>query len=140
MNFWDSSAVIEAHDGTSPKHGRFVNLLQQKTLQAASRLILPEVLSALARRNRQNRAQADLVLTSARGALAHFSLYTVSDDLVDAAVEIGLREHLKGADAVHLATAEFVARALGRKGFALVTLDKELGAAARRRGLRVIGS
>ena len=140
MNFWDSSAVIEAHDASSGERGRFLNLLEQKTRHSASRLILPEVVAAITRRNRHNRAQLGRLLNEATEALARFLLHSVADDLIWDSVAIARSEGLKGADAVHLATALALARDIGRKGFVFITRDKEQGAAARRKGLRVLGT
>ena len=140
MNFWDSSAVIEAFDASSSVRRRFENLLRQKTRHAASRLILPEVVSALARRNRSNPAQASLAVREVMETFARFSLHPVADDLIEDSLAIAREDRLKGADAVHLATALSLARDIGRRGFAFITLDKELGAAARSRGLRVLGT
>lgn len=140
MNFWDSSAIIAAHDSTSASQARFDGLLRQKTSHAASRLIVPEVVAGLARRNRQNPAQARVIHDHAMEAFDRFSLYSVTDEVIDRSLELAGTEGLKGADAVHIATALLVVRDLGRKGFVLVTLDKEMAGAARRRGLRVIGA
>lgn len=140
MNFWDSSAVIEAHDSTSRVQARFDGLLRQKTRHAASKLILPEVVSGLARRNRQNPTQGRIVHEHAMEAFGTFSLYSVTDEVIDRSLEFSRTDGLRGADAVHLATALLVMRDLGRRGFVLVTLDKEMAVAARRRGLRVLGS
>lgn len=140
MNFWDSSALIEAHDTLSAERGRFLSLLRQKTLHAASKLIVPEVVAALARRSRNNLAERDRLLREAMDALARFLLHTVADDIVEDSIPIARSDGLKGADAVHLATALAMARDVGRKGFVFMTRDKEQAAAARRRGLRVIGA
>ncbi|KAF0244854.1 MAG: hypothetical protein FD180_2156 [Planctomycetota bacterium] len=73
-------------------------------------------------------------------AFARFSLHPVADDLIEDSLSIAREDRLRGADAVHLATALSLARDIGRKGFIFITLDNELGAAARSRGLRVLGT
>ncbi|MCE9581631.1 MAG: type II toxin-antitoxin system VapC family toxin [Planctomycetes bacterium] len=139
MNFWDSSAVIEAHDSSSELKPRFENLLRQRTRHAASRLILPEVVSGLTRRN-TDAARRGKVVQEVLEVLDYFLLHAVTDARLDEAVELVRRDGLRGCDAVHLATALAVARETGRKGFVFVTRDKEQAAAARKRGLRVLGT
>lgn len=138
MNFWDTSAFIEAQNPASQSHSRAKGLLLQKTRHAASALIQPEAASALTRNLKPDSAAADAACMLALEALSRFNLYPVDADVIDASVEIARRNALRGADSIHLATALLLARESGRRGFVFITLDREQAAAARQRGLRVV--
>lgn len=139
MNFWDTSAFIEAHDALSPFFQRMFGLLRQKTRHVASALIQPEAIATMTRRLKPDHAATDAACALIVDSLAHFDLLDVSRDILASSMEIARRTGLKGSDSVHLATALFASKELGKRGFIFITLDKFLATNVRSRGLRVVG-
>ena len=138
MIFWDSSALVAALDSAAPSFERAVSFLKQKTRHVASRLVLPEAVAAFTRRLRPDSAAIDVACAGVRRTVDRFHLVSVVDDIVEESAGVARRLGLKGADAVHLATALAIAREGGRRGLLFLTLDVEQAAAGRRRGLRVV--
>jgi len=138
LNFWDTSAFIEAHDRLSPVFVRALGLLRQKTLQAASALIQPEAIATMTRRLKPDDAAVDAACDLIRNSLAHLDLLAVDGAVLESSMEIARRTGLKGSDSIHLATALIAAREMGRRSFVFLTLDRAMGTAARNRGLRVV--
>jgi predicted nucleic acid-binding protein len=138
VNFWDTSAFIAAHDALSPVFDRARGLLKQKTLHTASALIQPEAISAMTRRLKPDETAIDAACSRVRHSLSFLDLFDVDSEVLQFSTEIARKHHLRGADAVHLATALTIARGFGRRGFYFLTLDREQAAAARARKLKVV--
>jgi predicted nucleic acid-binding protein len=140
LNFWDTSAFIDAHDALSPTFQRTRGLLGQQTRHAASALIQPEAIAAMTRRLKPDNAAIDAACSRVRESLSFLNLFDVDAEVLRYSMEIARKQHLRGADSVHLATALTLARASGKRALVFLTLDREQAAAARNRGLRVVGA
>jgi predicted nucleic acid-binding protein len=136
MNFWDASALVKVLDESEPGHDRASNLLRQKVRQASCILLPVEIASAIARRY-ADRPDARRQLRSAwEGLLPGIQLHAI-DPLADGAALLAHRRRLRAADAIYLAVALDLRAELTRK-LVFVTADRELAAAARAEGLRVV--
>jgi len=103
---------------------------------AASRLVEPEVraaLAAAARAGRLRPAQHRSAVRRLHRILASVDAVELTPAVARSAGDLAERRRLRGADAVHLASA----LVLGRDDVVLATFDVQLGHAARAEGLRV---
>lgn len=139
MIFWDTSALIKAYLEPEPGHARARNLLLSGEAQAASTLLFPEAAGAVARRTGHRPHLRDAILDLLERHREGMNLVPFLEEHVESALRLARRYALRGADAVHLATALQVFRECGRRNFRFVTADAEQLAAARAEGLRVLG-
>jgi hypothetical protein len=138
MIFWDTSALVAAYLREDPGHARARSLLTGKDVSSASTLLRTEAVAAVVRRLGADRRLGQAVLALVRGQLRAFVLVPVSADVLARAERLILRHRLRGADAVHLASALESRALLGRAGLRFATSDGEQAAAARAEGLRVL--
>ncbi|MFB3891069.1 MAG: type II toxin-antitoxin system VapC family toxin [Phycisphaerae bacterium] len=105
-----------------------------------SPLGLVEVAAAIARRHAGQKVPADVtnrVLASVRQDYAMFTRVDFVAPVEEVGVELARRHRLRGADAVHLASALHL-RQTADGDVVMVASDAELLAAARAEGLRVL--
>ena len=138
MIFWDSSFFLRAFDRRESGHGHAQSLISGREPQAASLLLRTEAISSAVRKAASDSSLRDTWLRLMEASLREFTLFTLSDALVADAEKLIRAHRLRSADAIHLATALFAARELGRRGFRFATADKEQALVARARGLRVV--
>ena len=137
MIFWDTSALVRCYARLEPGHARAVNLLASRERQAGSVLLLPEATGALTRFAGSDRALRDKIMESMRTHLSKFDLLPADIAQAELAAHFTGEHGLKGADALHVASACILVREL-RRGLRFVTSDVEQAAAARAEKLKVI--
>lgn len=141
MRFWDASAVV-AVIADEPAHGAMMNRLDEDPQVLAWWGTSVEIVSALARRERENKLSAGEV-TSALAVLRHLAgawHEIVPSDTVRRTAERLLRVHpLRAADSLQLAAA-ITASGHDPSTLEFVCLDDRLNMAARREGFIVIDS
>lgn len=133
--YFDTSAIIPLiiDEPGSQTCERFWN---DATQAVSSRLLYVEARAALASAQRLGRLSLDDLAASVESLheiLAETATVEVSENLVQTAGRLAEQEGLRGYDAVHLAAAQAVADA----DTVLLSGDRELLAAASRRGLAV---
>jgi len=111
--------------------------LASRERRAGSVLLLPELAGALTRLAGPNRALAARLMGKMREDLATFELVPTDIAHAELAYRLAADRRLRGADAVHLATACLLAREFRRR-FRFVTSDRDQAAAARAERLAVI--
>ena len=133
MRFWDTSALVPLIV-REPTTQRMLDLLRTDPDIVVSAVTPVEILSALARRSREN--PDDEALKESRSLLQtlteHWREIALDQAIIQIASELLFRRILKAADALQLATAMTAVRELP-----FVTLDETLAAAARQEGFRV---
>lgn len=138
LGFWDSSAFLKLlieEDGTD----LVVRLWDESGGVAASRLAFPEVAAAVgaARRSRRLTARAaDEVRERWLRMWASVTVVELSASVATTAADLATDRPLRGADAVHLASA----LALATPTPVMVCWDRRLAAAALGVGLAVAPS
>lgn len=137
MIFWDTSALVRCYAAREAGHDRAMSFLASRERMSGSVLLLPEVSGALSRLAGANRALAAGLLRKFREDVAVFELLPTDIAHAELAARFAGEQRLRGADAVHLATACLFAREF-RRGFHFVTSDVDQAAAARSEKLRVI--
>ena len=137
MNFWDTSALFRCYATREPGHDWAMNLLASRDRRAGSVLLLPELAGALTRQAGPDRAIADHMVRKMREDLSGFELVPADIAQAELAARMASVWRLRGADALHLASAFMVAREF-RRGFRFVTSDVDQAAAARAEKLKVI--
>lgn len=138
MIFWDSSFFIRAFDSRERGHRHAQSLLSGREPQVASRLLRTEAISSAIRKSASDSSLRDTWLRLMEASLREFTLFTLSDPLLADAERLIRAHRLRSADAIHLATAVYAARELGRRGFRFATADREQALAARAVGLRIV--
>lgn len=138
MIFWDSSFFVRAFDSREAGHRHAQSLLSGREPQVASLLLRTESISSAIRKSASDSSLRDTWLRLMESSLREFTLFTLSDALMADAERLIRAHQLRSADAVHLATAVFASRELGRRGFRFATADREQAVAARAVGLRVV--
>jgi len=139
MFYLDSSAWVkryEREDGTDWVE----RLWTQVDLLGSSRLALVEVVSAVARRHRERAGDGEVVRQTLQAVQADFRdmlCVELSEDVLDLAVALAETHRLRGADAVHLASALRL-KAITETDLTMVASDGELLATARMEGLPVL--
>lgn len=141
MKFWDTSAII-ALLAREPSRQALLTLLDDDPEMLAWWGTPVEIMSALARRERENLLTSDEVesaLVAAR-ALSDSWYEIVPSSAVRRTAERLLRAHaLRAADSLQLAAA-LVAADHDPATVQIVCLDARLSAAARREGFTVVGA
>lgn len=137
MIFWDTSALVRCYAAHEPGHDRAMNFMASRERHAGSVLLLPEVSGAVTRLSGKNQALAERLLRKFRDDLASFELLPADIAQAELASRFAVNDRLKGADALHVATAFLLARDLGR-GLRFVTSDAAQAAVAKSEKLRVI--
>ena len=137
MNFWDTSALFRCYAVREPGHDRAMNLLASRERRAGSVLLLPELAGALTRLAGPDRALADRMVGKMKEDLSAFELVPSDIAQAELAARIASERRLRGADALHVASAFIVAHEFRRR-FRFVTSDVDQAAAARAEKLRVI--
>jgi predicted nucleic acid-binding protein len=145
--YLDASALVKRY-----AHERGTEWIQTLTdpvrgnVILASRLALAEVAAALAAKHRApgglSRGARDRAMNLFLGhCRVEYGLIEVDETTSDLAVRLTQDHRLRGYDAMHLATAVLVDRALLRAGVAslkLVASDEDLLTAARAEGLATV--
>lgn len=136
LAFWDSSALLKLlvdEAGTEVA----IDLWDEASFVAASRLAVPEIGAALAAAERGGRIDS----VRRRSALRQWHRYLPALDVHELtsgvghhAAELAAAHPLSGADAVHLATA----LALRDQAVVVATWDRRLSMAALAEGLDVV--
>jgi predicted nucleic acid-binding protein len=114
-----------------------MSFLASRDRKAGSVLLLPEVAGAVSRLAGADRALASRLLRKLREDLASFELVPTDIAQAELASRLATERRLRGADAVHVASAFLIAQEF-RRGFRFVTSDVDQAAAARSEKLRVI--
>ena len=140
MRFWDSSAIVPLAL-SEPQTTRTRRWLQEDANVIVWTLTRVELLSAIARRRRQEPKAASRLLEARRYLLDEWERWTEVN-----AVDLVRRhaEHVVEAHRLHAADALQVGAALVAAGddpglLVFVTLDADQAEAAEREGLRVLG-
>jgi predicted nucleic acid-binding protein len=135
--FWDTSALIRCYDPGEPGHARATNFLLAERAHEASAFIVPELVSAVARKLGRDKRNREALLKTIDGHLAFFDLSAVADGHLEEAVRLIRKYSLRAADALHVASALILRKELGRRSFAFLTADREQAVAARAERLKV---
>ena len=140
MRFWDTSALLPLF--VSEPHSRRVRTwLRKDPVAIVWTLTRVEIVSALARREREEPEAARALLRARRQALAAWEEWSevVAVDPVRRQAERLVSAHpLRAADALQLGAA-LVACDLEPSAMPFVTLDERLATAAEREGFSVLG-
>jgi len=110
---------------------------------ACATLGLVEVVATLARKGKAGELPPDALrskLAQARKDWRAFAEVRLTSDVAELALEVAQNHALRGADAVHLASAIFLRRSLPSRedDVAIVTSDLELASAAEQEGFAVL--
>lgn len=134
--YFDASAVLKRY--VSEVGSDAVGPLSRRNPLVSSALLVAEITSALHRRRGEFRAAA-LEATWRRFSedRGRWRLAAVSDAVLARAEELVRSSGLRTLDAIHLATAVFVAEELGSP-LAFVTAELAQASAAREAGMRVV--
>lgn len=139
MRFWDSSAILPLL-ADEPERTRLLDLLDEDPQVLVWWGSSVEIVSALARREREGHLTADEVtgaLTSFRRLTESWDEVVPSESLRSTAERL-LRVHpLRAADSLQLAAA-LTAAGHDARTLEFVCLDERLNAAARREGFMVV--
>ena len=141
MRFWDSSALLPLLVD-EPAREHLIGLLEEDSDVLAWWGTPVEIVSALARREREGLLTADEVAAALAGArvLTDGWHEIVPSDAVRRTAERLLRTHpLRTADALQLAAA-LIAADHDPASLELVCMDERLKIAARREGFTVLGT
>ena len=141
MRFWDTSALLPLFV-SEPSSARARSWLRKDPVVLVWTLTRVEMLSALARREREEPEAARGLLRARRQILAAWEEWSevVALEPVRRQAERLVSVHpLRAADAVQLGAA-LVAFDLDPSGSAFVTLDDRLALAAEREGFTVLGA
>jgi predicted nucleic acid-binding protein len=129
--YLDTSALVKLYvneDRSDDVHA----WVASATAVATSRVTWAEAAATLARREREQPNQADII-ADARDKLRvdwpSFVVVDVSQDVVEPAGRLAMAMALRGYDAVQLASADLLARAEPR-GFVFACFDRRLNVAA----------
>ncbi|MGH7390075.1 MAG: type II toxin-antitoxin system VapC family toxin [Candidatus Rokuibacteriota bacterium] len=140
MRFWDSSAIVPLAL-SEPHTTRTRRWLQEDANVVVWTLTRVELLSAIARRRRQEPEAARRLSEARRSLLAEWERWTevTAVDLVRRHAERVVEAHrLRAADALQIGAA-LVAAGDDPGSLAFVTLDAAQAEAAEHEGLRVLG-
>lgn len=138
MIAWDTSALVRAVVSSEPGHEKARSLLERAVPQGGSLLLKPELSGAVARRLADDGRLAASLLRRLEGAWKTFSFVPLDGAQAAQAENLARAHRLRGADAVHLAAAVWLAAELGRRSVRLASAGAEQLRAARALGLRVI--
>lgn len=139
--FFDTSALAKRYTGEP--EGRLVARLLDEHDIALSRLSEVEVVSALARLEREGvieRAAMEAILRTMLAELTWWHVVEVESEVTALARALLVRHPLRASDAIQLATALLVERRIGVRLDGFVAFDRRLASAARGEGFAVIGS
>lgn len=134
---WDASAVVKLVR-REPAHDLAGQLWQADVTSVASTLVIAEVAAALARSHREGWLTPSAyaaVVAAGRGLVDQVDLLAVTERRAQRAADLVDAFRLRGADAVHLATALDVAD--HGSEVVLATWDRRLHAAAFDAGVSV---
>jgi predicted nucleic acid-binding protein len=135
--FWDTSALIRCYDPGEPRHERARNFLRSQKGHLASAFIVPEIVSAIVRKLGRDKRKRDALLDTVDGHLAFFHLSDVDERHLDETARLARRHSLRAADALHLASALLLRKAMASRSFSFLTADYEQAEAARVEKLKV---
>jgi hypothetical protein len=139
MRFWDSSALIPllVHEEASDA---MRSILSDDPRIAASVITPIEIESALWRRRHHDEMDAEQHMAAEEMFAELTASWSEIADIISAqriALDLLSRHALRAADAIQLATA-IVASDATAASLPFITLDRELGAAARAEGFAVL--
>jgi hypothetical protein len=141
VRFWDTSALLPLFVAER-QSARVRSWLRQDPIVVVWTLSRVELLSALARRAREEPASARALAGARRQALAaweDWSEVVALEPVRHQAERIVTAHPLRAADALQLGAA-LVAADLDPAALEIVTLDERLATAAEREGFRVLGA
>ena len=136
--FFDTSAMVKRYIA-EPDSGAVIELWNNASLIAASQLLYAEMIATFARKLREEPKNADKIThlqQAFRGDFQTLTRIAVDDDVHRRVDDILGRHPLRGADAVHLASATLVNDVL-QEQVTFACADAKLVAAARAEGLSV---
>ena len=137
--FFDTSAMIKRYIAEADSDV-IIELWDEASLATASQLLYAESIATFARKRREEPQNVDTIAKLQAAFQSDFETVTriALDDEVHRRVDRLLERHaLRGADAVHLASAVFVHELL-REPVTFACADTRLVAAAKVEGLRVV--
>jgi len=135
---WDTSALTACYQALEKGHSRALSFLKQRDQHAASSFILLEGSSAFARVHRHDSARSRAAIAWLEEQLIRFDLVAIDNTVLSRAKKLAQRHGLRGADALHVATALELALIVGRRRLHFITFDAEQARAAHAEKLRVI--
>jgi hypothetical protein len=140
--YLDASAWVKRYYA-EPGSDRVRELFAQDAMMASASLGLLEVAATLARKEKAgeiSRAGLDQALAALRRDWDRFAQVHLTEDVLADALVVARTGALRGADAVHLASALLLAAHLSSQEdeMAFVATDRELREAAGAAGLRVL--
>jgi uncharacterized protein len=138
MIFWDTSALIRCYEANERSHDRAKNLLLHEKGHAGSVLLRLEAVSGLRRRFGSDRGFYRSLLHAMETSLDYFNLAPVDDRALEKALELIDRHALRAADAIHIAAALLLSKAIGRRQLRFATVDVEQAQAVSAEGLKAI--
>jgi predicted nucleic acid-binding protein len=136
MIYWDTSALMKVYNAAEDHHARAVNLKAAKVRHLSSIFVELELQGAICSRLFQNKRLMKAVLDKASEDLKDWTFLAVDPHLEPARV-LCERHGLRGADALHLASALSLRREMTRK-LRFVSADRHQLAAALAERLKVI--
>ena len=139
MIYWDSSALVKRYlreDGTDVVQ----SLLQETEVLATSKLTYPEILSAFMRKRRageMNRKTLEAVIDKFENDWDRILVIEFHNELLPASKRLIEKYPLRGADALHRASALWLEKTL-KTGLTFVASDIGLLKAAHSEALKVL--
>jgi predicted nucleic acid-binding protein len=134
--YWDTSALLKAYAAREAHHARALNLRDSVVRHVSSALLRTELVGAVCSRLFGSRRVMKAMVDEALEDLKDWTLLAV-DPHLEPAEALCERHGLRGADAIHLASALTLRREVTRK-FRFASADRRQLSAARAEGLRVI--
>jgi len=136
MIYWDTSALIKSYNADEIRHSRAENLREAKIRHVSSALLRAELLGVVCSRLFPNKSFMKAMVTEVLEDLEDWTFLAV-DPHVETAGALCERYGLRGADAIHLASALTLRRDVSRK-FRFASADRKQLDAAGAENLKVI--
>lgn len=134
--YFDSSVLVKLYD-LSEKGTREAQKLFRTYRACSSMLLYPEVISALARKERRGElSKKDIqeVLTAFKRDYSRILLVGLSDDVMQQSERLLFTHPLTALDSIHLASAIVLGKQL-EQSIPFATADKDLASAAQKEEL-----
>jgi predicted nucleic acid-binding protein len=135
--FWDTSALVRCYDPAEPGHERARNFLVSQKDHKASAFIIPELVSAVVRKLGRDKRNREALLETIEQHLSFFHVSAVDQQHLDETARLVKRYSLRAADALHVASAVILRKAMATRSIAFLTADVEQAKAARAEKLKV---
>lgn len=134
--YFDSSVVVKLYD-TREKGASQAQALFRKYRPYSSTLLYPEIISALARKERRRelgRGNVAAILTDFKKDYGKILVVGLTDEVIHESERLLFAYSLTAVDSIHLASALILRREL-HQPFPFATADKDLALATRKEGL-----